>query len=33
LQLDGFGMGLKEKSKSQTKEDKGKFFHIRGFFY
>ena len=33
LELDGFGMGLQEKSKSQAKEDKGKFFHIRGFFY
>ena len=28
LELDGFGMGLQEKSKSQAKEDKGKFSHI-----
>ena len=27
LQLDGFSIGLQEKSKSQAKEDKGEFFH------
>jgi hypothetical protein len=28
LQLDRFGIGLQEKSKSHAKEDKGEFFHI-----